>query len=156
MTKDVFLLPVDREYALKRIKELERQIQDMGPEFQDVFTQSSETWHDNAPFDALRDRQSVLAAELDELRTLIRHSTLTKPRAKKGTVGVGSIVSLENGKRYEIAGDWTHRAGVHDDGVTTVSCAAPLAQALLGNKVGDHIAFAKIDHKILQIEESGS
>ena len=81
MTHEVYLLPEDREWAEQPILALEEEIQQLGPEFNDVFTQSSETWHDNAPFEAVRDRQSVLAAELYQLRTLIRHSRLTPPSA---------------------------------------------------------------------------
>ena len=62
MTKELVLLDEDREYARRRIAELQKEIQELGPEFYEVFNQSSETWHDNAPFDALRDRQSLLDA----------------------------------------------------------------------------------------------
>lgn len=139
---EYYLLAEDREYAIARIRELETAIQDLGPEFQDVFTQSSETWHDNSPFDALRDRQSTLAAELDHLRKLIRHSTLAKPKKRRGTVGVGDIVTLDNGKRYRIAGDWTHKAGHHVDGTYWVSCHTPIARALLGHRVGEPVMVA--------------
>lgn len=141
MTHEIYLLPEDREYAVARIQELETQIQDLGPEFQDVFTQSSETWHDNAPFDALRDKQSTIAAELDHLRKLVRQSTLVKPRKKRGAVGVGDVVTLDNGKRYRIAGDWTHKAGHHVDGTYWVSCHTPAAKALIGCKVGQEVAI---------------
>lgn len=138
---EYYLLAEDREYAIARIRELETAIQDLGPEFQDVFTQSSETWHDNSPFDALRDRQSTLAAELDHLRKLIRHSTLAKPKKRRGTVGVGDIVTLDNGKRYRIAGDWTHKAGHHVDGTYWVSRHTPIAEQLLGNRVGGEVTI---------------
>lgn len=141
MTHELYILPEDRDYAIKRIRELETEIQDLGPEFQDVFTQSSETWHDNAPFDALRDKQSTLAAELDQLRKLVRHSTLDVPKKKRGTIGVGDVVVLDNGKRYRIAGDWTHQAGRHVDGMYWVSRRTPIAEQLLGNRVGGEVTI---------------
>lgn len=144
MTHEVYLLPEDREWAEQRIMALEEEIQQLGPEFNDVFTQSSETWHDNAPFEAVRDRQSVLAAELHQLRTYIRNSILTPPRKKRGTVGVGDRVLLGNGKRYQIAGDWTHKAGQHAGGDIWLSSGAPLAQAMLGKKPGDEVVFGPI------------
>jgi len=137
MTHEVYLLPEDREYAIERIRQLETEIQDLGPEFQDVFTQSSETWHDNAPFDALRDKQSMLAAELDQLRRLVRQSVLDIPKKKRGTIGIGDTVSLDNGRTYRIAGDWTRHAGRHVDGIYWVSCHTPVAKALLGKKKGE-------------------
>ena len=60
MSHDIYLLPIDRAYAEARITVLEKEIQDLGPDFNDAFTQSSETWHDNSPFEAVRDKQSML------------------------------------------------------------------------------------------------
>lgn len=144
MSQEVYLLPEDREWAENRVLELEEEIRRLGPEFNDVFTQSSETWHDNAPFEAVRDRQSVFAAELYHLRTLIRHSTLAVPKKKRGTVGIGDIVELADGKRYRIAGDWTQHAGRHNDGAVWVSCKTPLATAVLGKKPGDEVSFGRV------------
>ncbi len=137
-----YLLPDDRVAAEARIAELEQLIQDLGEDFRDAFTQSSETWHDNSPFEAVRDKQSMYAAELHQLRTLIRSSTLVAPKKKRGTVGVGSLVMLENGKRYFIAGDWTQHAGRHHDGTYWVSRHAPVAVAMLGKKSGDTLQVA--------------
>lgn len=136
-----YLLPDDRVAAETRIAELEQLIQDLGEDFRDAFTQSSETWHDNSPFEAVRDTQSMYAAELHQLRTLIRSSTLVAPKKKRGTVGVGSLVALQNGTQYRIAGDWTQHAGRHYDGTYWVSRHTPVAQALLGKRLGDNVSF---------------
>lgn len=136
-----YLLPDDRVAAETRIAELEQLIQDLGEDFRDAFTQSSETWHDNSPFEAVRDTQSMYAAELHQLRTLIRSSTLVAPKKKRGTVGVGSLVVLQNGTQYRIAGDWTQHAGRHHDGTYWVSRHTPVAQALLGKRLGDNVSF---------------
>ena len=151
MPQDVYLLPEDRDWAERRIVALTDEIQQLGPEFYDVFTQSSETWHDNAPFEAVRDRQSVLAAELHHLRTLIRHCTLMLPKKKRGTIGIGDTVILANGACYKIAGDWTHKAGHHSDGVTWVSRKTPVALAVLGKKLGDTVSFGQITTTIESI-----
>ena len=144
MTQEVYLLPEDRLWAEQRILVLEEEIQQLGPEFNDVFAQSSETWHDNAPFEAVRDRQSVLAAELYQLRTLIRHSSLTPPKKKRGAVNIGDTVALENGRRYRIAGDWTQHAGAHNDDAVWVSRNTLLALAVLGKKSGNEVSFCNI------------
>ena len=83
-----YLLPDDRVAAEARIAELEQLIQDLGEDFRDAFTQSSETWHDNSPFEAVRDKQSMYAAELHQLRTLIRSSTLVAPKMLPRTTGL--------------------------------------------------------------------
>ena len=148
---EVYLLPEDRVAAEKRIATLEGLIQDLGEDFRDAFTQSSETWHDNSPFEAVRDKQSMYAAELHQLRTLIRTSTLVAPKKKRGTIGIGDTVTLSNGRQYKLAGSWTHKAGKHADGVYWVSSGTPVAQAVLGRRAGDEVAFAAIRATITEI-----
>ena len=143
MKKDLIILEEDKNWARKRIAELDAAIQDLGPEFYDVFNQSSETWHDNAPFDALRDRQSVLDAERQLLRALLRSAFPGAPTVHKSRVSIGSKVQLDSGKVYFIAGDWTPHAGTEQDGVMTISAQSPLALSLLSKKVGDTVRLGK-------------
>ncbi|QQG50795.1 MAG: hypothetical protein HZB75_04720 [Candidatus Saccharibacteria bacterium] len=150
MAKELVILDDDRQYALARISELQNEIQALGPEFYEVFNQSSETWHDNAPFDALRDRQSVLDAELQQLRNVLRSSSLTIPKPRKGMVGIGSRVVLQNGAAYLVAGDWTPRAGQNWQGAIVINCNTPLAQQIIGKKVGAEI---QVGHITTHIEE---
>lgn len=148
MKQDLIILEEDKQWARARIDELEKQIQDLGPEFYDVFNQSSETWHDNAPFDALRDRQTVLDAERQHLRSLLRKSAVGVPKLRKGIIGIGSIVEVRDKKGkhhlYRIAGHWTHRAGKIIDGSRIVSIDTPLAQALIKKRVGAQTDFGEI------------
>jgi len=144
MQKELVILDEDKVWAKARIATLDAEIQALGPEFYDVFNQSSETWHDNAPFDALRDRQSVLDAERQQLRGVLRSSLPTLPKQRRGEVGIGSSVTLENGKKYFIAGDWTPFAGQIHDGSVIISCQAPLAQQLRGKRVGETVQAGRI------------
>lgn len=141
--KELIILDEDKAYARMRIAELEKQILELGPEFYEVFNQSSETWHDNAPFDALRDRQSVLDAELQQLKRLLRSSVPIVPKKLKNRVGIGSTVTFADDRKYFIAGDWTPHAGQTKDYITTVSCSTPLAGMLLGKKVGDSVTIGR-------------
>lgn len=148
---EVYLLPEDRVAAEERIAELEQKTQDLGEDFRDAFTQSSETWHDNSPFEAVRDTQAMYAAELHKLRSLIRSSTLVAPKKKRGTIGVGDTVRLSNGRQYKLAGNWTHKAGKHSDGVYWVSSGTPVAQNVLGRKVGDEVTFGTVSASITEV-----
>lgn len=143
MKKELVILDVDKAHARARIAELQKQIQDLGPEFYEVFNQSSETWHDNAPFDALRDHQSLLDAELQRLRALLRDSVISVPKPRRGVVGIGSKVRLQNGKVYFIAGDWTPFAGEVKNNAIVVSRGAPLALQLVDKKVGAAVVLGK-------------
>lgn len=143
MQKDLIILDEDKNWARRRIAELDAEIQALGPEFYDVFNQSSETWHDNAPFDALRDRQSVLDAERHQLKAILRNSLPSVPGQPKGKIGTGSEVLLSTGKKFFIAGDWTPHAGQLRGDAVVVSRNAPLAQELLGKKIGEGVRIGK-------------
>lgn len=153
MKQDMMILDEDKTWARERVAELEQQIQALGPEFYDVFNQSSETWHDNAPFDALRDRQSVLDAELQRLRSILRNSLPSVPKQKKGAVGIGSNIELthkdSDSKRYQIAGDWTPHAGQEISGIIKISAQSPLAQQVLGKKSGDVVRIGRKEYTVV-------
>lgn len=152
MAKELYILESDRDYAKKRVEELQSEIQALGPEFYEVFNQSSETWHDNAPFDALRDRQSVLDAELQQLRNVLRSSALRLPKTKKGVIGIGSRVELQNGAAYLVAGDWTPRAGQQWQGAVVVNCNAPLALQLLGKRIGAEVTIGHTTTRVKEVQ----
>lgn len=143
------ILDEDKAWARARIAELEAAIVALGPEFYDAFNQTSETWHDNAPFEIVRDRQSVLSAERQHLVGILRRSQVSVPKLKKGRVGIGSVVTLHDvkgqEKRFKIAGDWTPNASEIIDGAMIVSCQSPVARALLGKKVSDTTQFGTIE-----------
>ncbi len=151
MTRELFILPEDLEYAVKRGHELALEIKNLGLEFGDAFTQSSETWHDNAPFEAVRDKQSVLAAELAHIRQVIRTSAVALPKTKRGRAGYGSLVTLSNGKTYKIAGDWTPHAGRSAGGIITVSAKSPIGAELIGKKLQDTVAVGSKTEQIIAI-----
>lgn len=151
MTRELVILDEDKDYMRRRIAELEKEIQNLGPEFYEVFNQSSETWHDNAPFDALRDRQSLLDAELQTLKRTLRDSLPKVPKSYRTQVWYGRTAELATGKRYFIGGDYTPHAGQHKNEAIVISAGAPLAKALIGRKVGDSIAVGAIKSTITAI-----
>lgn len=154
MKRDLIILEEDKVWARARVAELDAEIQALGPEFYDVFNQSSETWHDNAPFDALRDRQSVLDAERQQLRSLLRGSLPSVPKAPQGVVGIGSRVALGSGETYFIAGDWTPFAGKKHGGAMVISSGSPLASALMAKKVGDTVVLGGKTLGVISATES--
>jgi transcription elongation GreA/GreB family factor len=142
----LYVLDEDKDWALKRIIQLEQAIASLGPEFNEVLNQSSETWHDNAPFDALRDKQAALASELQQIKNVLASTAPSIPRQVRSIVGIGARVTVYNKELdkielFFIAGDWTARSGKTIDGAKVISTKAPLAQALLGKKAGEETAF---------------
>jgi len=141
-----YILEEDKTLARQRIAELEREILEMGPAFHEALNQTSETWHDNAPFDALRERQAVLAAELQTLKETLSKSTPALPRLNKEKVSIGSYVKLENKAKkshhhYLLAGHWTFRLGEFVQDHMIISCQSPLGSALLGKRVGESVTL---------------
>lgn len=141
--KELSIVPEDKVWLENRISELEKNIQDLGPDFYDVFNQSSETWHDNAPFDALRDKQSVLFAELTKLKDIRTNAALSLPKAKKCLVNIGSTFIM-NSKSYFLAGDWTPHAGTTQNESIIISAQSPLGSEVLGKRVAESTRFGTI------------
>ena len=128
------------------IAALDKEIQDLGPEFYDVFNQSSETWHDNAPFDALREKQAVLAAELQSLKETLSKSAPSPPPQQAGRVAIGARVKLRHTTNksfhhYFVAGHWTYRLSEFIDNHMIISCQSPLGASLLRKPLGDIITL---------------
>lgn len=141
---EFYVLPEDRAAALARIAELDKAILDMGPDFYIALNQSSETWHDNAPFDALRDEQALLEAERQKLKQVIVQA-MRPPTPRKGKVNIGSMVTLQTaaGKtsQYLLAGHWSYRLSQKVNGALVITCTSPIGQAMLGKKVGQSFSY---------------
>ena len=158
MKTDLLILESDKIAAIKRIDEIEAEILSLGPEFREAFTQTSETWHDNAPFEIVRDYQTLLATERHTLKQVLNSSMPSVPKQPKNKVSIGKIVEVENLKnqkttKYFIAGDWTSRLGEKINGAIVVSRRAPIATVMLDKKINDTFIFNNINMKINSIDE---
>ncbi len=141
-----YILEEDKTLARTRIAAIEREILNLGPAFHEALNQTSETWHDNAPFDALREKQAVLVAELQTLKETLSKSSPSVPTAQTDKVSIGSRVKLENkAKRshhhYFLAGHWTFRLGEFIDEHMVISCQSPLGASLLDKQVGESVTL---------------
>ncbi len=142
-----YILEEDKNLARQRISDIEREILKMGPAFHEALNQTSESWHDNAPFDALREKQAVLAAELQSLKkTLSKSAPMLLPAPNKEKITVGSRIKLENKAQkshhhYFLAGHWTYRLGEFIGNHMIISCQSPLGSSLLGKKIGEAVTL---------------
>ena len=137
-----YILYEDFEILKGRINDLEQQIFALGSEFSEAVNQSSETWHDNAPFDTAVEKQSLLKYELDSLKSI---ASMAKAYTKQKTAKIqyGSLVGLEGPKQMKLAigGEWVGR--VELDGHSLVACMSPIAMALIGKKLGDRVQLPR-------------
>lgn len=142
------LLDDDKVWIEARLEHLNQKIKDLGEEFNEVLSQSSETWHDNAPFDAVVDKQSLLYAEYSHLKHIILNSRRIEVINIGKMVNIGSQVTVNNNgknKTYFIAGDWSCLTGKNNDsGAIVITCQTPIAKELLGKKVGSETKYGSI------------
>jgi len=132
------ILGEDLDLLNERVKDLEKQIFALGEDFNEAVNQSSETWHDNAPFDVVRDRQTLLNSELRILRIL--RGEVSRAHVKKtNKVAIGAKVELIGPRTLKVmvGGHWVGRQKV--DGYTLVSCESPVGKMLLGKKLLDTV-----------------
>lgn len=143
----MYILQKDRKLLEERLVELAQRIRDLGEEFHEVLNQSSETWHDNAPWDAVRDKQALMKAEYDQLKAVLANSSLKRPFGHEKQVEIGCIVDLMHNNKSRtifISGDWSYRAGSIQYESFVVSAQSPIAKALLYKKCGDSTQFGTI------------
>jgi transcription elongation GreA/GreB family factor len=138
------ILKIDLDWVDQRVLELDKLIMDLSEEFREAFTQSSETWHDNAMFDNVREKQNVLSAEQQNLWGIRRKAYVVKPATgRKKTAQIGNIVTLrdEYGKemRLVIGGDYISPEIVELHGVKRVSAASPIGLQVIDRKVGEEV-----------------
>lgn len=142
------LLDQDKAWIEDRLEHLNQKLKDLGEEFNEVLNQSSETWHDNAPFDAVVDKQSLLYAEYSHLKYIILNSQKIVVKSSNLKVDIGKHVEVQKeGKinKYLIAGDWSHLSGKKDDtGAMVITCQTPIAKELIGNKSGTTTIYGEI------------
>jgi len=156
MPEPILILEADQLLAHQKIAEIEQALRDMGPEIAEALDQSSETWHDNAPFEVLRDRRSAYLNDITNIKAILGNATKQVPRTKRGVAGVGSTVEVRNARTgkthcYYIAGDWTLRTGELHEGAVVISRQSPLGRALLGKRAGDAAAFNNQSLTVLQV-----
>lgn len=92
---------------------------------------------ENAEYDAAREEQGILESRIVELEDILANADIIKPN-HSSTIGVGSTVHLENGKKvvYQVVGP------VEADPLEgKISNESPIGAALMGKKVGDTVTI---------------
>ncbi len=125
------ILQEDYDLVKSRIVEIKQSLRDLAVEFNEVLNQSSETWHDNAPWDTAKGQEAVYLAELESLQNIIGSSKIIEVD-NKSPIGHFHKVSF-NGKDIPVflAGDFSLRNGQKLDDHTIVTADSPIAKNLL-------------------------
>lgn len=125
------ILKEDSELAKERLKQITQELRHLAVEFNIVLNQSSETWHDNAPWDDAKAREAILLAEQEELEKVLKTHIVREEPTKSG---VGKNYHLEvRGKEVKVylAGDYSLRTGQTIKGYVVITKESPLAKQIL-------------------------
>ncbi|MDQ5944516.1 MAG: transcription elongation factor GreA [Patescibacteria group bacterium] len=111
-------------------------------ELADATNNGAETWHDNAAFDAAKDKKNIATLSLARLDMLHEQAKIIEPTENPKKVDIGTCVrylDVDTGQEHEIclAGDAAWLMGEN-----WASVQAPLGKALYNAKVGDTKVFA--------------
>lgn len=100
-----------------------------------------ETTSNNAEYDDAKNEQAFVEGRIMELEIMLKTASVVQPQKVKGTVGIGSKVTLRTSdgetEVYTIVGSIEASA---IDG--KISNESPVGQALLGRRVGQEIEVA--------------
>jgi transcription elongation GreA/GreB family factor len=137
---DKRLLPADHDALQQQVANLEAELARIKLEARTAATQTSETWHDNFGFEDATKQMRGIKNRLDDLRLLLSSATIVEPDDDKTVVNIGRTVTIwddTNGYEdtFQIGGYMV--MGKRDD---VISYTAPIAQIIMGAKVGDVVS----------------
>src|SRR5690606_8699834 len=110
----------------------------------EAMSQSSETFHDNAPAESIRDEQEILLRRAKPLMQILRHHVVIDyPDPKSNIASIGSRVTVQydnSNERFDIdiVGYRPSSAEYFND-TEIISYESPLAAAILGNQPGTKV-----------------
>jgi dephospho-CoA kinase/transcription elongation GreA/GreB family factor len=139
--QELLLLPVDALTLNERLVELYSRNETLSAVIQEAIEQSSETTHDNAPYDVAKDEKVINDSMIHGLESIRSRSKVFLPDTESEVVGVGKIAILEcdgEQKIIEIAGDWHDR---HNEDNLVLNRRAPLAELLIGLTQSDDVTL---------------
>jgi transcription elongation factor GreA len=112
---------------------------------------------ENAEYHAARERQGITKALHDTLQAVMETAfAIEDIHRAEGIVGVGKVIKFHNHTSGEDSEVWLLGEGDSQYGHGVISYKAPLGQALVGKRVGDHVdipAHEGQDIEIVGIEE---
>ena len=135
-----YLLPHEHALLMAIMEQLSAKQEELGMHLGDAMTQASETFHDNAPQEAVCNEAVVLVKRAEPvIRTLGTYRIVYYPEAECDYITLGSTARVSlNEEEFTVrvvGASWLY-PDYHDD-VDRMSYIAPLAQALLGKKEGE-------------------
>ena len=153
-----YLLPHELELARDELTIIEEKVRIYGENMHEAMSQSSETWHDNAPADAIRHEAQVVMQRRGAVEKLLTRAVrLEYPPTDFERVTVGSRVrvQIDDNPASDIDIVGAQFASREEDGdVLVCTLRAPLVNPILGKRIGD-VTTTKINGKNVVITVLG-
>lgn len=143
------VLPFEVEVAKSAMAKLARKQQQLGEALGEAMSQSSETWHDNAPAEAVSHASLVLSESAKPVQRILGEGVTFEYSDEVDVVTLGSVVTarFDNSQeaiRYLITGatrELPESIGQFSDKVSVVTLSSPIGKAMFNAKVGDTVEF---------------
>jgi putative transcription elongation factor greA len=134
-TQETYDALLEQETQLK--KSLKEALGQLG----EAAASDSNTWHDNAAFDATNELIRRIQSQLRIVTRRIQ-STIIVEETSESAIGLGHVITLKFPSkepfRVKMVGQ---RVGRSDDEIQQVSTESPLGRALLGHTTGDTVSY---------------
>ncbi len=146
----------DYQDFLKKIQELEEELDKTLGEIGDSTDDSGNTWHDNFAFEEGNRKADMVSKRLRDLTAIRRRAEVVKPSPNRGEVILGRKVTFRDEETGEVKiqkiGSYLISGSTKD----SISYNSPLAQLLMFGKTSEvktgEIAGKEKKFKILKIE----
>ncbi len=144
--------PQEFEALEKKLSVLLSRQQRRSSDMRDALSQSSETWHDNAPRDVLLDAAKVDTTLLRELTRNRASAILQEAETDQDKIGLMTRFGLENMDTEEIAYYQMTWVGNYLELSNGISHESPLGMLIFGKNFFDVITFNKQEMMIVPPE----
>ena len=147
------VLPFEVELAQRALLSHIKKQDDLGRQLGEAMNQSSETWHDNAPAEAIANSSKILEKTAGETLRIVNNSVVFSHEASEADgVTLGSLVSVLydgdddeshlyiTGATRKITDEIEQSLGNFDD-LFVATITSPIGSALLGARVGDRVTY---------------
>lgn len=123
--------------ALKElIENFQKRIVELGKEQGIAVNQSTENFgHDDAVQEVVEQDRRIIISRINDMKKILNKAKIIEPSNNKEKVRFGSVVELNNGKKYQIG---SYRI-LAKHTIENISYNSPLGQKLISKEIGDEI-----------------
>lgn len=147
------ILPFELELARGAMEKHVKTQEALGREMGEAMNQSSETWHDNAPAEAISQASRTLAETAEQTIRVLKLSEIFEYESSpEDGVTLGSIVAVRYGSSVEqnrffltgISRELTPSVAAkipNVEDIDVINISSPVGRALMGKKAGETTMF---------------